>query len=253
MIPARIWCPAVAHSSGLDTLQLLFLAAFSLGPHAPGEFSVAPMSASSEPLITREEELALHKRLVNGDDTASADIANLFFDGLVDWLIAINRATVAEELCIQAAEDAWIALITNPASFKPERGKRLGEYLRMSAQGDLRNVLQKEGKERKKSLELVQLSDDDGKYLETDDDPSLPLQIQEAAERTDDGVNDGLSEKELRVRALMQCGERKTAVFADALGINHLEKKEKAAEVQRVKNKIKKRISRGKTDDGQTS
>ena len=211
------------------------------------------MSVPSESLITREDELALHKRLVDGDDTASADIANIFFDGLVEWLIQINRSTVAEELCIQAAEDAWIALIKNPASFNPGREKRLGEYLRMSAQGDLRNLLQKEGRQRKKSLEVVQLSDDDGKYLETDDDPSLPIQIQEAAEQSDGHVDDGLSENELRVLALMRGGEKKTSVFAEALGISDWDKKEKAAEVQRVKNKIRKRISRGKTDDGQAS
>jgi hypothetical protein len=43
------------------------------------------MSASSELLISREEELALHKRLVDGDLTASAEIANVFFEGVVNW------------------------------------------------------------------------------------------------------------------------------------------------------------------------
>ena len=91
----------------------------------------------------------------------------------------------------------------------------------------------------------------------TDDDPSLPLQIQEESEQARHEVipvvSDGLSEGESRVLDLMLQGERKTTIFAQALGIDHLPKKEKAAEVNRVKNKIKKRIDRGKTGDGHES
>jgi hypothetical protein len=214
------------------------------------------MSSSAEFLISREDELALHKRLVDGDVTASGEIAKVFFDALIKWLIETNSSTVPEELCVEAAEEAWIALVKNPSSFKPDKPKRLGEYLCMSAQGDLRNLLRKEGRHRGKSLEAVQLSVNDGKYLETVDDPSLPLRIHEA-EQAREGiipiVRDGLSEGETRVFDLMMQGERKTTIYAQALGIDHLPKKEKSTEVNRVKNKIKKRIKRGKTDGGYES
>ena len=215
------------------------------------------MSSSSDFLISREDELALHKRLVDGDVAAPAEIANVFIDGLIKWLIDNNSSKIPEDLCVEAAGDAWEALVKNPASFKPEQGKRLGQYLCMSAQGDLRNRLSKEGRRREKSLEVVQLSAKDGKYLETEDDPSLPLRIQEEAEQAEQGrlriMGDGLSEAESRVYDLIMRGERKTAAFAQALGIDHLPKKEKTDVVNRVKNKIKKRINRGKTDDVQES
>ncbi|MBI2807305.1 MAG: sigma-70 family RNA polymerase sigma factor [Planctomycetes bacterium] len=215
------------------------------------------MSTSFDFLISQDDELALHKRLVDGDYSAPGEIANIYINGLIKWLLEINRATVPEDICIEAAEDAWIALVKNPASFNRERGKRLGAYLCMSAQGDLKNRLAEEGRRRKKISEAVQLSAEDGKYLETADDPSLPLRIQEEARQLGQGiiplVNDGLSEGESRVFDLIMQGERRTAVFAQALGIDHLPKKERAAEVHRVKNKIKKRIMRGKTDDGHES
>ena len=215
------------------------------------------MSSSSEFLISQEDELALHRRLVDRDVTAFVDLANTFLDPLIKRLVANNSASISEDLCIEAAEDALIALVKNPASFNPDGGKRLGAYLCMSAQGDFRNLLRKEGRHRKKNLEIVQLSSEDGKYLVTDDDPSLPLQIQEESEQACRElipvVNDGLSEGESRVLDLIMQGERKTTIFAQALGIDHLQKKEKTDEVNRVKNKIKKRIQRGKTGDGHES
>ena len=77
------------------------------------------MSVSSEFLISREDELALHKRLVDGDVAAPADIANVFIDGLIKWLIDNNSSKIPEDLCVDAAEDAWKALVKNPASFEP--------------------------------------------------------------------------------------------------------------------------------------
>jgi hypothetical protein len=125
----------------------------------------------------------------------------------------------------------------------------------MSAQGDLRNLMSKEGRRREKTLESVQLSARDGKYLERAGDPSLPLLLQEEAERVEHGilpiVRGGLSEGEMRVLDLIRQGERKTLIYAQALGIDHLPKEEQAAEVNRVKNKIRKRLKRGATDDGQ--
>ena len=230
---------------------------FSLGFRLLASSRSLPMSSSFEFLISQEEELPLYQRLVDGDVTAFADLAGIFLDPLIKWLVEKNSASISEDLCIEAAEDALIALVKNPASFKRDEEKRLGAYLCMSAQGDLRNLLRKEGRNRKKSLEVVELSSEDGKYLVTDDDPSLPLQIQEEADRARRDiipvVSEDLSEGESRVLDLILQGERKTTVFAQALGIDHLPKKEKAAEVNRVKNKIKKRIDRKKTGDGHES
>ena len=50
---------------------------------------------------------------------------------------------VPEDIRIEAAEDAILALIRKPESYSPER-QTLEVYLRMSARGDLRNLLAKE-------------------------------------------------------------------------------------------------------------
>jgi hypothetical protein len=118
----------------------------------------------------------------------------------------------------------------------------------MSAQGDLRNALRREARRRRRDRVAVELSRDTGKYLSREDDPSLPLRIAEAEaearEAVPASVREGLSEAEGRVWELMQCGERRTEVYAAALGITHLPWEEQRREVKRVKDRLTKRCER---------
>ena len=66
-------------------------------------------------------------------------------------------------------------------------------------------------------------------------------------------MREGLSDAESRALDLLLDGERKTAVFAEALGIGHLPMKDQRAEVKRVKDKLKKRIERETRGDGKPS
>lgn len=217
------------------------------------------MSAPAEYLISEDEERSLQRRLVDRDMTATTDLARLFLDHLIAWLVKKNSSRVPKELCIEAAEDALIALMKSPASFNPALGKRLAAYLRMSAQGDLRNILEREGRhyENQIRLEDVELSAVAGKYLVVNDDPLRLLECQEesakAARTVVAPVRKGLSEAESRALDLLLHGERKTAVFAEALGITHLPVNEQRTEVKRVKDKLKKRIERETSGDGKPS
>lgn len=121
----------------------------------------------------------------------------------------------------------------------------------MSAQGDLRNQLRKESRHKHAALN-VELLPSGGKFSQWHDDPSLPLQIREEAGRAEvailPAVREGLAPGESQALDLLLGGERKTAVFAKVLGIDHLSKKEQEAEVKKVKDKLKKRIERGDHD-----
>src|SRR4051794_5298532 len=97
------------------------------------------MSLADDDLTSDE---SLHRRLVAGDATAPAELALRFLDPLIAWLRGRNR--VPQEVCVEAAEDAWLALVKSPTTYDPARGKSLEAYLRMSAQGDLANLLRRE-------------------------------------------------------------------------------------------------------------
>jgi hypothetical protein len=120
----------------------------------------------------------------------------------------------------------------------------------MSAQADLKNILRREGRHRRHhSLEAVALSPQAGKYLGREDDPALPLQIHEESTRAASQVvelcRDDSTDREVRALDLILQGERKTSVFAEALGIGDLPEGTQRAMVKRVKDKLKKRMKRG--------
>jgi RNA polymerase sigma factor (sigma-70 family) len=205
----------------------------------------------ASPPLTLDEELDLHRRLIDGDPVASAQLAEAYLDRLIDFLKATNDRSIPREFIADAAGDALVSLIKKPASFDP--GRNSGElplwaYLKMAAKRDLQNILNKEQRRKKKSLENVELSDEAGKYLGADKEPVMILQLKEEAEKAEreilTAVRQGLSAGELQVLDLMLQGERKTAVFAQALGIADLPPSEQEATVQRVKNKLNKRLER---------
>jgi RNA polymerase sigma-70 factor (ECF subfamily) len=190
----------------------------------------------------------LYRQLVDGDPTAPSDLAVAFLDPLIDWLTEHNRA-IPLDLINQAAEDAILALIRNPASYRPQKGS-LEAYLRMSAQADLRNLLQRETRYRNRHerLEVVELSQERGKYLGRTDDPSLALRIEEeqmsmTGERAG-RVLTGLTEEEARVWELMEDGERRHACYAEACGITDRPLEEQRRHVKQVKDRLKKRSQR---------
>ena len=71
-------------------------------------------------LPTPEEERDLHKRLVEGDPVASADLAETYLSPLIAVLKRRNRG-VTEHLAEEAAGEALVCLIRNPRSFNAAR------------------------------------------------------------------------------------------------------------------------------------
>jgi RNA polymerase sigma-70 factor (ECF subfamily) len=198
--------------------------------------------------ISPEEGLRLHRRLCEGIATAPAELARVFLPFLLVHLRRVNPA-VHDHLCQSAAHDALVSLIKHPASFDPARGD-LAAYLRMSAQGDLINLLKKEGRHHqgRHPWHLVEHAAENRNDLGRDDDPSLPLRIAEEQELADLNAPDlegpEWTDEERRVIALMRRGERSTAVFAAALGLSSLPSEEQKREVKKVKDRIKKRQQR---------
>jgi DNA-directed RNA polymerase specialized sigma24 family protein len=199
-----------------------------------------------------DQQTDVYQRLLARDPTAPNELAVLFLEPLANWL-AVHNPAISEDLIADAAEDALLALIKNPASYRPEKAD-LEAFLRMSAQGDLRNRLRSEARHRtgRRSLESVEHSGEGGNCLGRDDDPSLPLQIEEEWQSRRDAVpaavRGGLSEGESRVLDLMLAGERRTEVFAGALGITQLPPDEQRWLVKKVKDRLQKRLERAGGD-----
>ena len=196
---------------------------------------------------------ALWERLVAGDDpTAPSDLAEAYLEPLATGL---RRRYPGVDAAIPdtAAEEAILTLIRKPAAYKPGR-QTLDVYLRMSAEGDLKNLLRSEERHRKRraDLEIVELSPSQGKYLwDEDADPASVVERAEdeaafAVSSTEarNEILRGLLPGEARVFDLMHAGERQNIAYARALGIEDWPVDRQRREVKRVKDRMKKRIAR---------
>ncbi len=210
------------------------------------------MSETLDSLPDRDQELALHGRLLAGDDpTATVDLAVAYLTPLIKWLSTSDKEA-HEDFCNHAAGDAILTLAKNPCSYDPNRGMTLFGFLKMSAQKDLQNLFRAENRHQK-NRKLVELSSLDGKYSK-EGDPFVSLPIREEADiaraKILPVVQNGLSEAELRVLDLMLAEEKKTAALAQAYGIGDLPKNEQKRQIKRVTDKLKKRIERARNDNG---
>lgn len=207
---------------------------------------------------SEEHARDLYRRLLADDPVAPAEFAEAALEPLIAYLAAHNPG-LDPHLHHTAAEDAVLALIKRPEAYDPRRGP-LVLYLQRSAQGDLQNALAREGRlaRRRTDLDAVALSPERRKYLQ--DVGADPARIAQAREevvemiarraQVPDRVRAGLTEGEARALALMRQGERKTGVYAEALGIAHLNAEAQRREVKRVKDRVQKRIERAGGDDG---
>lgn len=213
--------------------------------------------AGSAPSLTPEQELDLHRRLVDADPVATAELATAYLKPLIASLIKSNSRQISREFIEEAADEALVCLFKNPQGFAAAQSPGrlpLFAYLRLAAQRDLQNILRREQRHWR-GREYVELSSLAGNYRGRAEDPSDHIQLQEEsakAEREIFGpVREGLNEGERQALELMRQGERKTEPFARALGILQLPKNEQQVLVKRVKDKLRKRIER--EDHGRAS
>lgn len=201
-----------------------------------------------------ESPQQLYERLVTNDPTAPSDLAVRYLDRLSDWLISHN-SQVPKDICETAAEDAILALVKNPGTYNPSK-QSLEVYLRMSAQGDLKNLLRAERRhsDRRADWDAVEHSLVVGKYIQDrENDPALLFEreseLREGHELPE-AVTEGLTAAEVNVLELMRQAERKTAAYAVALGIQDRPLDEQRRDVKRVKDKLKKRLERAGKPNG---
>ena len=110
-------------------------------------------------------------------------------------------------------------------------------YLRMAARRDLYNLVRKELRRRCVPLDVVDLPARGNNWEEE-------VVNRMAMEQTLAIVRKHCSSVEWIIIRLIIEGERDTKVFAEALGLGKLGKAERARRVNRVKDRVKKRLRR---------
>lgn len=176
-------------------------------------------------------------KLLDGDPTATADFLAAFYPPLIAHVRSRNPK-LDESAHHDAAVEAIVSLVKNPRSYSPEAGLSLESYLKMSAAGDLRNLLRKEQKHRigRNPIEDVEPAAPAG-----NDDLEMIDEVRHVTDTILPEVKRGLSPEQLAGLDLLLAGERSSAAFAAALKLTD-EGPEPA--VKAFKDMIKKRIQR---------
>jgi hypothetical protein len=157
------------------------------------------------------------------------------------------------------AMDALMKLREEPTRYQPEKGKSLWGYLWMDVRGDVWNKNQ-QMKRRPRVVSFSELQRDDGDDVgEQDFDGNIPsddptpeealLDEEDRRERLTqiEAVRQRVvtaAEEEIVFQLQYVEGVKATQVFAERLGVTNLPEREQAAHIQRIKDRLAKRIER---------
>ncbi|MCC6188200.1 MAG: sigma-70 family RNA polymerase sigma factor [Anaerolineales bacterium] len=207
------------------------------------------MTDTPEPTVASSLNpgLVLHQRLLAGDVTASAEIANAYLEPLIARLRARYGWLDDPHLPDEAAISALWNYLQNPRQYKPEE-RSLEAYLVMAAYGDLKNELTKRARERKfqGGSQVVEL-DAPGAEYRVGDDSELTVEEQVAIlvspvwAQLDELLPNPVDRKLVQL-IMDNVGE--TAVFSEVLGISGLPSEEQERQVKRHKDRLKKQLRR---------
>jgi hypothetical protein len=196
----------------------------------------------------------LHLAYTAGDPTASNEIFVRYYDLLNNDLRAFIarkglflRIGDIDDLAGHAIIQAFESYLRRPETFNPDL-KTLGGYLILSAQRDFLNLFAREMR-RESAIEsgVVRLDVESWNTL-PDEDTDLVAEIEDAS-AADDLLAFARScahnDEDRTVLTLMLTFEKKTGVFAEALGIAHLPERDQRAQVNKIKDRLSKRLKRG--------
>lgn len=200
--------------------------------------------------------LRLHRRLVDGEPDAQTELFNRYYQPLFRHAVnQIHDRTHGDDIANDIVADALMNLLERPARFDPTRGKSLFNYLRMDVQGDVMNYIQRVRKLPGTDRLDRPIGDDDGDVgngTVGGNIASEELTPEQIAEMTVD--HQWLADIRARVVESDEDGivfdlqyidgVRRTEDFAAVLGNGHLPAGQQATEVQRIKDRVSKRLRR---------
>jgi RNA polymerase sigma-70 factor, ECF subfamily len=187
-----------------------------------------------------EIEYNLHHRLLDGDVTASSEIAERLLFRVIEQLRSRYPNLDDQHLVDTAVHEAFMAYFLHPEKFNPAKSS-LVNYLLMSAEGDLRNLLSKK-RLSTVSLEAIQESGLGEKTLPSEDSAEEQLgSFSETEQWLRQRIVDPL---DLTVINLLAENVRETQSYAEALNIQHLPLAEQKIRVKRHKDRLKKKLRR---------
>jgi DNA-directed RNA polymerase specialized sigma24 family protein len=188
----------------------------------------------------------LHRRLLDGDRTASEAVARLALEPLFER-VRPSYPRIDEHAVMTGVVDAVLEYCAAPEKVSPEDGQHLMNHLARAAWRNLANLVR--GQKRRRTREECYGDRATREAVEQSDPLGILLQREEEAERQKriESLMKLLPDPDDRtILSLRLKGERAVEVFAKALGLSHLPVEEQRKAVKRAKDRVDKVIRRSK-------
>jgi hypothetical protein len=186
----------------------------------------------------------LHHRLCDGDRTAPDELAELILESLVE-AIARQFPHTDEQIIWDGIVEAFLDYCARPSQFDERHSVPLDRFLRMASWRNVANALRGETRRRTHMETMARI--DTAAAVKLDPTAGNVLQQEETRQiqRQQEALMNTLQDpKDRQIWALRLQGERRTAAFAEILGISHLAIEVQRREVKRAKDRIDKIIRR---------
>lgn len=184
----------------------------------------------------REEEVALHHRVMSSDPVASSDVFAAFMDPLI--AIVVRDLQADDDAAWDSAIDAVFGYLNEPSAYDPSRG-RLGTFLAQLAKRRAIDRFRSRAAEIRREQEIA--ASVELRATAPNEEMERRVEAQLTWERLKQVVPD---EHDRAALVLMLEGERSTEILAQALGIEGLSDMERKREVKRHRDRLMKAIER---------
>ena len=203
-------------------------------------------NGDDESRSANQELLALHERLLHGDQAARDEIAVRLL-AFAENALRLRFPRLDQALVHDAASDALGEYLIRPQMFRQSSNARLDHFFEWRARRDLGHLVRAEVRRKKAegkaaeeflndSVELCRRAG----YLWLED-PSDALM---AKEKWDERARILKDPRDREILALWKSGEWHTEAFAKVLGIEGLPPAEQCLLVKRAKDRISKMLRR---------
>jgi hypothetical protein len=204
-----------------------------------------------------QADRAIHERLVNGDPTASEELARKYLPLIQRHVSGRAHAhgVYDRDVINDAAVDAVFGYIRSPEKFDPGKSGLYG-YLKRAAERDLINAVQKD-RRRRRGEELhadVELSivarnrSSEVDRIRHDSENEALSRIQGQREMAD--LTETANQQDQALLRLMAEGERVTGKFAIVLGVTDLPIADQRRIVKQHKDRLKAQLKRARSKRG---
>lgn len=175
------------------------------------------------------------------EDTALAEVVFLYSDFLLSFFQKEFKVLERNDI-MTVMDDLFMSLWERPGQYDPARSK-LKSYLVMALRGDLRNAVKR--KEQRREIHAVDVELIADSLEQEAEDPWQTASDREKLERIYGRLREIFPfEPDYTVACMVVEGIRSREKYARVLGLEDLPPDEYASEVDRAKDRVKKKLNR---------